>query len=133
MTDPTFEVTPVPARIFASHEHGMVNIAIHADTITAIDLHPEDAYSVARYLEWLCNAGECPEPSNGCPDGMGVWGEDRDTGRVVHVVVVGDDDMDGYGKAACIDTSTAQILSNKLYAAAVSAGLWGYEEGEDDE
>lgn len=132
MTETPFRTTPEPAKIFAEASAiGCVTLTIDtSEATTAIDLLPEEAYSIARYLEWLAAPGPCQQPSNECPAGTGVWGEITNVGRLAHVVIVPDDDDSGFGTVIALDMSRASQLSDQLYRGAVEAS--GVEEDDDE-
>jgi hypothetical protein len=134
MTESPFHTAPEPAKIFCEAcDLWTVKLTIDtSEETTEILLDLADAYSIARYLEWLAEPGACASPSNGCPDGVGVWGENTDTGRLAHVVILGDDDDESYGTAIALDMSRASKLSDQLFQAAIKATL-DYEEEEEDE
>jgi hypothetical protein len=125
--------TPTPGRINVELDGASIRISIERDgTSYGTHLCPDEAYSVARYLEWIVEAGETPEPNNPCPIDVGVWYEHTDTGRYAHVVIVDPDTDEDSGAAIMLDASHASFLSNSLYRHAVQAA-YNFVEEDDNE
>lgn len=129
MTDSPFQTTPIPAKIFAEQAQNYIRLSIHTtENITAANLIPAEAYSLARYIEWLADPGACPEPNDEAPGLVGACGESTGMGRVVHVFIASEDG--DHGEAIMLDMSRAAMLMNQLFTLAVEAAF--YDGGDND-
>lgn len=117
---------PNASRILAESETNWVSLAIFADDITRAYFAPDEAYAMARCLEWLGEPGEVPAPNNIMPPTAGVLLSQTDLGRVTHVVISDEDDE--RAGSIVLDPSRAAMLADQLYKAAVEAVFYGGSE-----
>lgn len=118
-------------KILAEQEEQWVSLAIFGDDVTRGYFAPDEAYAVARCLEWVGEPGEPLGPNNIMPPTVGVLfaEEDDGTGRVAYIVL---SDEDGERAGAIeLDASRSAQLADQLYTCAVEAAFY-WEEEEDE-
>lgn len=112
----------IPGKVIAEQEAQWVSLAIFGDDIARGYFAPDEAYALARCLEWVGDPGEPLGPNNTMPPTAAVFFEDEPTGRLAHVVL-SDEDGERAGVIA-LDASRAAQLADQLYRCAVGAAFY---------